>query len=87
MRGLLEVVPVQDITCSGIGAIEQLEGGNLRFWFYVSQANDEGGAVKDRIVVAKIVAHRSVVPDVILQTISAVTEGIAPMRNGRVLAS
>lgn len=71
MRGINENTPIPDTFCSGIGAIEHLEGNNLRFYLYVSQDSDDGGT-KERVLVAKIVAHASVVPDAVLQMMAAI---------------
>jgi len=73
MRGLQEIVPIQDTLCSGIGAIERLEGDLFRFWMYVSQASEDAGA-REKVLVAKIVISKSAIPDAILQTIAAITE-------------
>lgn len=70
MRGLHENVPIQDVFCSGLGAIERIEGNCLRFYLYVSQTDDEGG--QEKLVVAKIVAPAAAVPDAILQMIAAI---------------
>lgn len=71
MRGLLEVVPIQDTFCSGIGAIEHLDGNMLRIWLYVLQTPEDGEA-KEKVVVAKIVAPSSAVPDAVLQMVAAI---------------
>lgn len=71
MRGLMEVVPIQDTFCSGLGAIEKLEGGSLRFYFYATQEDDDG--IKEKVVVAKLIMHSSVVPDGIMQTLAALS--------------
>jgi len=71
MRGINENVPIQDTFCSGIGAIEKLEGGNLRFYLYVSQQSDNGEAT-ERMLVAKIIAPASAVPDAILKMIATI---------------
>jgi len=76
MRGLLEIVPIQDTLCSGIGAIERLDGNLLRLWLYVSQTTEDGEA-PEKIVVAKIVAPASAVPDAILQMVASVSGGAA----------
>jgi len=73
MRGINENVPIQDTFCSGIGAIEKLEGGNLRFYLYVSQQSDNGEA--ERVLVARIVAPASSVPDAIMKMIAAMGAG------------
>lgn len=76
MRELHENIPIQDIFCSGLGAIERLEGGCLRFYLYVSQVTDEGG--QEKLVVAKFVAPASAVPDAVLQMIAAIGDKSAP---------
>jgi hypothetical protein len=73
MRGLQEIVPIQDTLCSGIGAIEKLEGDLFRFWMYVTQASEETGA-REKVLVAKIVISKAAIPDAILQTIAAITD-------------
>jgi hypothetical protein len=71
MRGLQEVVPVQDTVCSGLGAIERLGGGLYRFWFYIEQTDDDGHI--DKIVVSKLIVPSSAIPDGILKTIAAIS--------------
>lgn len=78
MRGLQEIVPIQDTFTSGIGAIERLDGNMLRFWLYALQTPDEGGP-QERIVVAKIVAPASAVPDAVMQMVAAISEGAASL--------
>lgn len=73
MRGMYEVVPKEDILCSGIGAIERLGGGLLRFWLYVEQTSDETGQT-EKLVIAKVVAPSSAVPDAVMKMIAAITE-------------
>jgi hypothetical protein len=73
MRGLQEVVPIQDTLCSGIGAIEKLEGDLFRFWMYVTQASEDSGT-REKVLVAKIVISKAAIPDAILQTIAAITD-------------
>ena len=70
MRGLSEIIPIQDIFASGLGAIERLEGNCFRFHLYVSQEIDEGRPGK--VVVARIVVPASAIPDAILQMIEAI---------------
>lgn len=80
MRGLTEVVPLQDIVCSGLGSIEHLEGNLLRFWLYVTQTEDDGS--KEKIVVGKIIMPSVAVPDAVLKAIAALNGGpvrIIPM--------
>jgi hypothetical protein len=76
MRELQEVVPIVDTLCSGIGAIERLGGGLLRFWLYVEQTCPENG-VTQKVVVAKIVAPTSAVPDAVLQMIASISDSAA----------
>jgi len=69
MRGLNEIVPVADVFCSGLGAIERLEGGCLRLYFYVTQAAYDGEA-SEKLVVAKLVVPATAVPDALLRLIA-----------------
>lgn len=81
MRGLSEIVPIQDVFCSGLGAIERIGGDCLRFYLYVSQSSDDGGA-QEKILVAKFILPASAVPDAVLQTIAVIGDGaskIIPM--------
>jgi hypothetical protein len=71
-----ENLPVQDIFCSGLGAIERLEGNCLRLYFYASQANYDGTA-SERQVVAKLIVPASAVPDAVWKMISAVCDDAA----------
>jgi hypothetical protein len=70
MRGLIENVPVQDIFCSGLGAIERLEGNCLRLYFYVSHVNYDGSASEKQIV-AKLIVPASAVPAAVWKMIKA----------------
>jgi hypothetical protein len=81
MNGLSEIVPVQDIFCSGLGAIEKLEGGNFRIYLYVTQGGDVGQP-REKILVAKIIAPASAIPDAVFQMIAAIsgrTAGMIPV--------
>jgi hypothetical protein len=78
MRGLHEIIPIQDTFTSGIGAIERLEGNMLRFWLYTLQSPEDGGP-QERLVVAKIVAPASAVPDAVMQMVAAISEGAASL--------
>jgi hypothetical protein len=77
MRGMNENVVIQDIFCSGLGAIEKLEGNCFRFYLYVSQASDDGG--QEKLVVAKFIAPASAVPDAVLQMIAAMGDRAVKM--------
>lgn len=80
MRGMHEVTPIQDIFCSGIGAIEHIGGNCLRFYLYVLQMPEDGGdGQPEKVVVAKLIAPISAVPDAILQMMAAVGEGAVRM--------
>lgn len=72
MRGLNEIVPIQDVLASGLGAIERMDGGLYRLWFYVMQTEDEGEP-PEKILVAKVVIHASIVPDVVMHLVGAVS--------------
>lgn len=77
MRGINENVPIIDTYCSGLGAIEHLPGGDLRFYLYVSQCTDNGE--RERVLVAKIIAPASAVPDAVLKMIAAMGEKAVSM--------
>jgi hypothetical protein len=66
MRGLVEHIAIQDIFCSGLGAIERLDGNLLRLWFYASQTGESG--TQEKVLVAKLVISTANVPDVILKS-------------------
>lgn len=72
MTGSLhEVVPIGDTIVSGLGRIERLSGGLLRFWCYIEQDNGDGTPVEN-LVVVKIVAPESAIPDAILKMLRAI---------------
>jgi hypothetical protein len=77
MRGLTEIIPIQDIFCSGLGAIEKLEGGCFRFYLYAAQEADGGGA-KEKVLVAKLVMPISAIPEAIIRTTAAFGASTAP---------
>ena|SRR5215468_5493382 len=60
MRGMVEHIAVQDIFCSGIGAIERLDGNLLRVWLYASQMSESD--TQEKVLVAKIVVSMAHVP-------------------------
>lgn len=78
MRGLHEIIPIQDVFCSGIGSVERLDGNMLRFWLYVLQTPEDGGA-PEKVVVAKIIAPASAVPDAVLKMLGAIGESAASL--------
>lgn len=71
MRGLQEIVPIQDTFASGLGAIERLDGGLYRLWFYVLQTPDNGGDgdVQEKLLVAKIVTPASAMSEAVLKMV------------------
>jgi hypothetical protein len=76
MRGLNENVPVQDVFCSGLGAIERLEGNCVRLYFYVSQVNFDNTATEKQVV-AKLIVPISALPEAVLMMLNAAsTEGM-----------
>jgi hypothetical protein len=78
MRGLNEIVPIQDVFCSGLGAIERIGGDCFRFYLYVSQTTEDGEA-QEKLIVAKIILPASAVPDAVLQTIAVIGDGASKM--------
>ncbi len=76
---MVELGQVPEIFCSGLGKIENVGGGCLRFYLYVTQAPIDGGA-PEQVLVAKLIAPMSAVPDAVLQMMAAVGE-----RAGRAL--
>lgn len=81
MRGLTEIVPIQDIFAAGLGAIEQLEGNCFRLHLYVTREID--GERREKVVIAKIVVPAAAIRDAILNMIEAIggdrTTLIAPL--------
>lgn len=74
MRGMHETTPIIDIYCSGLGAVEDL-GSDLRFYLYVLQTPECGGA-QEKIIVAKLIMPKASVPDAVMQSIAAIGDGI-----------
>jgi hypothetical protein len=81
MRGLNEPVQVQDIFCSGLGAIERLEGNCFRFHFFVTQRSGEGER-EEKVVVSKLVIPAAAVPPAIMKMIDAAGEPVMAMIPG-----
>jgi len=69
MRGLVELASVQDIYVSGLGAIENVGGSNLRFIMYVNEESDDGTIQK--VVVARLIAPISALPDTVMSLVAA----------------
>lgn len=72
MVALYEPCPIADIFCSGLAKVENVGGGCLRFYLYTLQAPLNGEGEAERVLVAKIVAPASAVPDAILQMAAAI---------------
>jgi hypothetical protein len=66
----METVPIPDTFISGLGEVERLGGDCYRYTFFVT--HQIGNGEQERIVVAKLIAHASCVPDAIMKTIGAV---------------
>jgi len=79
-NGLIEPYPVQDIFCSGMGKVEDIGGGCMRFYLYATQLNDDG--VEEYVVVAKLIAPSAAVPDAIKQLIAAATAKVVSLVGG-----
>lgn len=69
--GMVEPVPAPEIFCSGLGGVEEIGGGCLRFYLYVMQSPVDGGP-QERVIVAKVIAPASAVPDAVLQMLKAI---------------
>lgn len=86
MRGLSEIIPIQDVYVSGLGAIEHVGGGNLRFVLYVNQENDDGQV--EKVVVAKFIGPMSSLPEAVMKSVASLGEklvGLMPMTAGDLL--
>lgn len=67
---LVEPVPVADIFCSGVGAIEAVGADCLRFYLYVLQPLMPGNSPQERVIVAKVVVARGIVPEAVLYALN-----------------
>lgn len=74
--GMIEPVPAPEIFCSGLGGVEDIGGGCLRFYLYVMQAPFESSGPAERVIVAKVIAPSSAVPEAILQMLKAIGQEI-----------
>ncbi len=83
---LVEYGVVGNVYASGLAEIEDIGGGCLRFVCYVNaRPAGDPEAPPERVVVAKIVAPVSAVPDAVMKMIQAVG-GIAVTRSGQLMA-
>jgi hypothetical protein len=76
MSELVEPVPAPEIFTSGLAKIEDIGGGCLRFYLYVMQAPIDGEGPADRVVVAKIVAPASAVPDAVMKMLASIGRAV-----------
>lgn len=72
--GLIEPVPAPEIFCSGLGGIEDIGGGCLRFYLYVLQQPVEfPDCAPQKVIVAKVIAPAAAVPDAVQQMVRAIS--------------
>lgn len=69
---MIEPVPAPEIFCSGLGGIEDIGGGCLRFYLYVMQQPVETEGPPQKVIVAKVIAPASAVPDAVGKMLSAI---------------
>lgn len=67
---MTEPIAVSDIFASGLGRVETLAGGNMRFTFFVEQTNAFDGD-KERAVVLKLIMTTDAVRDAVLTALTA----------------
>lgn len=65
-----EPIAVADIFASGLGRVETLTGGNMRFTFFVEQVAPLGGE-KEWIAVERLVLPTDAVRDAVLSILAA----------------
>jgi hypothetical protein len=70
--GMIEPVPAPEIFCSGLGEVEDIGGGCLRFYLYVMQTPVEVEGPPQKVVVARIIAPASAVPEAVSKMLQAV---------------
>jgi hypothetical protein len=68
---LVEPIAVLDCYADGLGAVEFLRGGNVRFVMYVEGTTEEGEAVG--VIVQKTVMSAQSVPDALTMAWTAVS--------------
>lgn len=84
--GMIEPVPAPEIFCSGLGGVEDIGGGCLRFYLYVMQQPIEDmQGPPQRVIVAKIIAPASAVPEAIGKMLQAIGEKAVEKATGAVL--
>jgi len=73
---LIEPQPIVDTYVSGVGAIEDVGGGNYRLYLYVNQVMKypltEPLGPPERLVIAKVIMPRTAFPDAMGQIITAI---------------
>ena len=65
-----ETIAVTDVFASGLGRIEPLAGGNMRFTFYVDQISSIDGE-KERAIVLRLIMDTDAVRDAVLSALTA----------------
>ena len=82
--GLIEPVPAPEIYVDGIGAIEAVGGGDLRYYLVQEQLPIEGELhVLQKVVVAKIIAPHANVPFHIAQLAQCIAPDISVAPSGK----
>jgi hypothetical protein len=74
---VVELVPVPDTFCSGVGAIENIGAGLLRVYLYATQGSACGEGPLERVLVAKLIVPAAAVPDMILRARAAISDKTA----------
>ena len=63
-----EPIAVTDVFASGLGRIEPLSGGNMRFTFYAEQTSIDGE--KEHVIVQRLVMDVDAVRDAVLSVLT-----------------
>ena len=71
--GVVEVIPIQDVFCSGVSKIENLGDGLLRVYCYTVQGSSCGDGPLERVLVAKIVLPAAAISGIMLQAKAAIS--------------
>jgi hypothetical protein len=72
MPPVVELVPVPDTFCSGVGAIENIGAGLLRVYLYATQGSACGEGPMERVLVAKLILPAAALPEIMLQAKAAI---------------
>lgn len=74
---LVEPIAILDCYADGLGAVQLMKGGNVRFVLYVEHVNDSGEV--EGVIVQKTVMHVEAVPEAMHLSWAAL--GAAFLRN------